>query len=169
MTFYVENETDVRFPFDAEKLVEEVATAVLDAEECPYESEVNVLITDNEGIRVFNREYRDIDRETDVLSFPNLDFETPADFSAAEEYEADCFQPDTGELILGDIILSTDRIYEQAQAFGHSVKREFAFLVAHSMLHLCGYDHMTEEEAKVMEAKQHELLEKLGITRDITD
>lgn len=169
MTFYVENETDVVFPFDAEKLVEEVANAVLDAEECPYESEINVLITDNEGIRVFNREYRDIDRETDVLSFPNLDFETPADFSVAEEYEADCFQPDTGELILGDIILSTDRIYEQAQAFGHSVKREFAFLVAHSMLHLCGYDHMTEEEAKVMEAKQHEILEKLGITRDITD
>jgi len=169
MTFYVENETEVTFTFDVEELVEKVANAVLDMENCPYESEINVLITDNEGIREFNRQYRDIDKETDVLSFPNLDFESPADFSMAEEYEADCFQPDTGELILGDIILSADRIFEQAKAFGHSVKREFAFLVAHSMLHLCGYDHMEEEEARVMEAKQNEILTALGITRDMTD
>lgn len=169
MTFYVENETDVTFPFDAEELVALVANAVLDREGCPYESEVNVLITDNEGIRTYNREYRNIDKETDVLSFPNLEYEEPAGFEIAEEYEADCFQPDTGELILGDIILSTDRIYEQAESFGHSVKREFAFLVAHSMLHLCGYDHMVPEEAAVMEAKQNEVLNALGITREIFD
>ena len=166
MTFYVENETDVRFPFDVEKLVEEVATAVLDAEECPYDSEVNVLITDNEGIRVFNREYRDIDRETDVLSFPNLDFEKEGEFLIAEEDEADYFDPDTGELILGDIIISVDKVAEQSENYGHSKKREFAFLVAHSMLHLCGYDHMEPEEMAVMEAKQEEALKKLGITRD---
>jgi len=169
MTFYVENETDVTFPFDAEELVALVANAVLDMEGCPYESEVNVLITDNEGIRTYNREYRNIDKETDVLSFPNLEYEEPAGFEIAEEYEADCFQPDSGELILGDIILSTDRIYEQAEIFGHSVKREFAFLVAHSMLHLCGYDHMVAEEAAVMEAKQNEVLNALGITREISD
>ena len=169
MTFYVENETEVEFPFCVEELVEVVANAVLDAEGCPYESEVNVLITDNEGIRLYNREYRGIDRETDVLSFPNRDYRTPADFEIAEEYEADCFQPDSGELILGDIILSADRIYELAKSYGHSVKREFAFLVAHSMLHLCGYDHMTDEEAKVMETKQNEILNGLGITREIED
>lgn len=169
MTFYVENETEATFPFSVEDLVEKVANAVLDAENCPYESEINVLITDNEGIQLYNREYRGIDRETDVLSFPNLDFESPADFEIAEEYEADCFQPDTGELILGDIILSADRIYEQANAYGHSVKREFAFLVAHSMLHLCGYDHMTEDEAKIMEQKQNDILNSLGITREIAD
>ena len=169
MTFYVENETDVQFPFDVEELVAQVANAVLDAENCPYESEVNVLITDNEGIRTFNREYRNIDRETDVLSFPNLDFESPADFDGAEDNEADCFQPDSGELILGDIILSADRVFEQARSYGHSVKREFAFLVAHSMFHLCGYDHMTEEEARVMESKQNGILNDLGITRDLAD
>ncbi len=167
MTFYVENETEVTFPFDVEEIVEQVAEAVLDAEECPYETQVNVLLTDNEGIHEFNREHRGIDRETDVLSFPNVDFETEGDFDIDEEREADYFDPDTGELILGDIIISVDKVKEQAESYGHSTKREFAFLVAHSMLHLCGYDHMEEEEAKVMEAKQEEILTALGITRDV--
>lgn len=165
MTFYVENETEVTFPFDVMELVGVVAEAVLDAEGCPYEAEVNVLITDNEGIAQYNREYRGIDRETDVLSFPNIPFEAEADFSIVEDNEADYFQPDSGELILGDIILSADRIYSQAESYGHSVKREFAFLVAHSMLHLCGYDHETPDEAKVMEKKQDDILNGLGITR----
>ena len=84
----------------------------------------------------------------------------------SEDREADYFDPDTGELILGDIIISVDRVKEQAESYGHSQKREFAFLVAHSMLHLCGYDHMEEDEAKVMEAKQEQVLASLGITRD---
>ena len=166
MTFYVENETEVTFPFDVEEIVEQVAEAVLDAEECPYETQVNVLLTDNEGIHEFNKEHRGIDRETDVLSFPNVDFETEGDFDIDEEREADYFDPDTGELILGDIIISVEKVAEQAENYGHSQKREFAFLVAHSMLHLCGYDHMEPEEAAVMEAKQEAALTKLGITRD---
>lgn len=101
---------------------------MLEEESCPYETEVNILITDNEGIRLYNREYRNIDRETDVLSFPNVPFEAPADFNAAEQYEADCFQPDSGELILGDIILSRDRILEQAESFGHSIRRDLRSL-----------------------------------------
>lgn len=165
MTFYVENESEWTFPFDVEELTAQVAEAVLDAEDCPYEAEVNVLITDNEGIRLYNREYRRIDSETDVLSFPNIPFEKEADFGVVEENEADYFQPDSGELILGDIILSADRIYSQAESYGHSVKREFAFLVAHSMLHLCGYDHEKPAEAEVMERKQNDILNGLGITR----
>lgn len=165
MTFYVENESEKTFPFDIEELTAQVAEAVLDAEGCPYEAEVNVLVTDNEGIRLYNREYRKIDRETDVLSFPNIPFEKEADFGVVEENEADYFQPDSGELILGDIILSADRIYSQAESYGHSVKREFAFLVAHSMLHLCGYDHEVPAEAEVMEQKQNDILNSLGITR----
>lgn len=165
MTFYVENESERTFPFDVEELTAQVAEAVLDAEDCPYEAEVNVLITDNEGIRLYNREYRRIDSETDVLSFPNIPFEKEADFGVVEENEADYFQPDSGELILGDIILSADRIYSQAESYGHSVKREFAFLVAHSMLHLCGYDHEKPAEAEVMERKQNDILNGLGITR----
>lgn len=166
MTFFIENETDVTFSFDLKETVQMVAERVLDTENCPYETQVNVLLTDNEGIRTFNREYRKIDKETDVLSFPNLEFEKEGEFQIAEEEEADCFDPDTGELILGDIIISVDKVKEQAENYGHSQKREFAFLVAHSMLHLCGYDHMTEEEASVMEQKQEAVLQALNITRD---
>lgn len=166
MTFYVENETDAIFPFDVNQVVEQVAEAVLDAEDCPYEVQINVLLTDNEGIHGFNKEYRGIDKETDVLSFPNLDFESPADFAIEESREADYFDPDSGELILGDIIISVDKVNEQAESYGHSTRREFAFLVAHSMLHLCGYDHMETEEAAIMERKQELILNGLGITRD---
>jgi probable rRNA maturation factor len=166
MTFYVENETDEEFPFSVEDIVREVCEAVLEEENCPYEVQVNVVLTDNAGIREQNRECRGIDRETDVLSFPNLDFEREGEFLIDEDNEADCFDPDSGELILGDIMISVDRVKEQAESYGHSTKREFAFLVAHSMLHLCGYDHMEEGEAAVMEKKQEDILTGLGITRE---
>ena len=166
MQFFIENETEVNFDFDIEAVVKAVAEEVLDSEKCPYEAQVNVLLTDNEGIRQFNKEYRDIDRETDVLSFPNLDFEEPGFYEIDEDMEASYFDPESGELILGDIIISGDKVKEQAESYGHSQKREFAFLVAHSMLHLSGYDHMEPEEAKVMEAKQEAVLQKLNITRD---
>lgn len=166
MTSYIENETNVEFDFPLQEIADKVILQILDTEECPFESQVNILITDNAGIREYNATYRDIDKETDVLSFPNIEYETPSDFSGLEEFEADYFDPDSGELILGDIILSVDRIKQQAQEYGHSEKREYAFLIAHSMLHLCGYDHMEEEEAIVMEAKQKEALEALGITRE---
>lgn len=167
MTSYVENETKVQFDFDIKEILDLVMKQILKQEKCPYEAQVNLLITDNEGIREFNREYRDVDASTDVLSFPMLGYESEADFSGAVDREADCFDPDTGELILGDIIISADKVKEQAEKFGHSEKREFAFLVAHSMLHLCGYDHMLKEEAAIMEDKQEKALTVLGITRDI--
>ena len=166
MTSYIENETGVEFPFRVEEIVEKVMEAVLDSEACPYEATINVLLTDNEGIREFNREHRNIDSATDVLSFPNIEYTLPAVFDHVEEEAADCFDPDSGELILGDIIISVDKVKEQAESYGHSELREFAFLVAHSMLHLCGYDHMEEKEASVMEEKQRGILEMLKITRD---
>lgn len=166
MTFYVENETDYIFSFDTEVLVNNVTTEVLNMLNCPYEVQINVLITNNEGIRKFNAEFRNIDKETDVLSFPNADFDNPGNFESIEHQISECFDPDSGELILGDVILNVDRIKEQATAYGHSEKREFAFLVAHSILHLCGFDHMTEAEAAVMEEKQETSLNNLGITRD---
>lgn len=166
MTSYVENETKQSFPFDEKALLSRVAEAVLDAEGCPYETTVNLLITDGAGIREYNKNYRDTDAETDVLSFPNLDFETPGDFSGAENYEADCFDPDSGELVLGDIILNAARVKSQAAEYGHSELREFAFLLAHSLFHLCGYDHMEKTEAVVMEEKQETVLSGLGITRE---
>lgn len=167
MTSYVENETEMTFPFDCREILESVMEEVLTSENCPYEAQVNLLITDNDGIQEYNRQFRDKDMPTDVLSFPMIPFRTESDFSVAEEAEADYFDPDSGELILGDIIISAERVFQQAESFGHSPKREFAFLTAHSLLHLCGYDHMVPEEAAVMEKKQEAVLEKLGITRDI--
>ena len=167
MTSYVENEAAEQFDFDMKEILDKIIEKVLDTEKCPYEAQVNLLVTDNEGIREYNRQYRDIDSATDVLSFPMIAFETESDFSAVEDQEADYFDPESGELILGDIIISADKVKEQAAKFGHSEKREFAFLTAHSLLHLCGYDHMTDEEAKIMEGKQEEVLAELGILRDM--
>ena len=166
MTSYVENETEQSFSFSEKETLDRVMEAVLTAEGCPYEAAVSLLVTDGAGIRQYNAQYRDIDAETDVLSFPNLEFETPGDFSVAETAEADCFDPDSGELVLGDIILSVERVKSQAKEYGHSELREFAFLVAHSLFHLCGYDHMEEKEAARMEEKQEAVLAALGITRD---
>ncbi len=165
MTSYVENETSQSFSFDEKALLDRVAQDVLDSENCPYETTVNLLLTDDAGIREYNKNYRNIDAETDVLSFPNLEFETPGDFSGVEEREADCFDPDSGELVLGDIILNVSRVKEQAVEYGHSELREFAFLLAHSLFHLCGYDHMEPDEAAFMEEKQEAVLQSLQITR----
>lgn len=166
MTFYVENETEKILPFSAEKILSDVMETVLAVEGCPYEASVNLLLTDGTGILQYNRKFRNMDAETDVLSFPNLDFVKPGDFSGVETTYADCFDPDSGELLLGDIILNLERMETQAGAYGHSVLREFAFLLAHSLYHLCGYDHMEEAQARLMEKKQEAVLQKLGITRE---
>ena len=125
---------------------------------------VDLAVTDGATVRAYNRETRGVDAETDVLSFPMLEYDRPGDFSHAEEDES-CFNPDTGELILGDIMISVPKLKEQAEAYGHSQLREYAFLIAHSLLHLMGYDHMEPEEAALMESRQREILEDLGITR----
>ena len=93
-----------------------------------------------------------------------LEYETPGDLSGIEE-TADAFNPETGELMLGDIVISKDRVVGQAEEYGHSVRREYAFLIAHSMLHLLGYDHMEEEERRLMEDRQRDIMEKAGIPR----
>lgn len=165
MSFYLEEECQVSLSFDYEELAKKVIDYCLEREGFPYEAEVNLTLTDNEGIHAINREYREIDRPTDVLSFPMLSYETAGDFSFLEEENDDDFNPDTGEAMLGDIIISLDKVKEQAESFGHSEMREYAFLITHSMLHLFGYDHMEPAEAAVMEKKQKVILEELGILR----
>ena len=165
MTINIEYETDKPLDVDYEKVANDIIPAALDYEKCPYEAEVNLILTDNDAIQEINRDYRQIDRPTDVLSFPMIDFEKESDFSHVEEAVEDYFNPETGELMLGNIVISKERAKEQAEEYGHSVEREFAFLIAHSMLHLLGYDHMEDEERLVMEKKQREVLEMLGITR----
>ncbi len=164
MTINIENESGQAFDFPYEELAREVIGAAMDAEDFPYEAEVNLLLVTEEEIHAINREQRQIDRPTDVLSFPMITYPGPGDFTRLEQDE-DNFHPDTGEALLGDIVLCVDKVRAQALEYGHSEKREFAFLILHSMLHLFGYDHMTEPEAKVMEKKQKGILEKMGILR----
>lgn len=165
MTFYIEHEVEKDLGFDMDALIEQVINAVLDYENCPYEVEVNVILTDNAAIQEINREQRQIDAPTDVLSFPMVFYTNPSDFERIEEEQEDCFHPETGELMLGDIIVSLDRVISQANEYGHSTQRELGFLVAHSMLHLCGYDHMEEEERHVMEEKQREIMDLVNLKR----
>ena len=126
------------------------------------------ILTLNEGIRNINREFRELDVPTDVLSFPMVDYDSPADYDILESDDALAmyFNPESGELLLGDIVISVERAMEQAETYGHTLKREICFLTAHSMLHLLGYDHMEDEERIVMEKKQEEILDALGIKRD---
>lgn len=123
--------------------------------------EVCVVFTDDEGIKKYNKEYRDIDRATDVLSFPSMDFAEGK--GTVGPFDID---PNTGYVYLGDIVISVPRARSQAESYGHSLKREIAFLAAHSCLHLIGYDHEEKSGSEKMEAMQEAILRKLGITRD---
>ena len=156
MKIYIDysNEQDkLSPPENFEELVEKCARAALEEEQIEDDAEVSVTLVDNERIRELNNEFREIDRETDVLSFPLGDenrFET---------------NPDTDAILLGDIVISLEKAQSQAEEYGHSFLREVSFLLTHSLFHLLGYDHMTPDEEKEMFAKQEKVLEKLGITR----
>ena len=158
MTVYIEKETDIEFDFDdVEETINKAVVAVFEDKELPKELDVNVLITSAEEIREINRDNRGIDSATDVLSFPYYEYDEPGMFDG-EIYE-------DMENILGDIILCAERIISQAQEYGHSQKRELAFLVVHSMLHLTGYDHMEEAEGDIMRAEEKRIMEIIGISR----
>lgn len=164
MTFNFEYETEIYLDCDYKEIMTNAINEALDYESCPYEAEVNCILTNNEEIQAINEEYRGINNPTDVLSFPMIEYSIPSDFTGLEDY-GDNFNPDSGELILGDIVISVEKIMEQAEKYGHSIERELAFLTAHSMLHLFGYDHMVDEERIIMEKKQEEILSSLGLTR----
>lgn len=144
---YIENEQD-KIPYDEfyGDTVRRAVEAALEYEGVTFSCEVSVTFVDNERIKELNSEYRNIDRETDVLSFPT---------------------GDTGEgVTLGDVVISLEKAKAQAEEYGHSLEREIAFLTVHSALHLLGYDHETgEEDEKEMFRRQDEIMDKLGITR----
>ncbi len=159
MSVLIDNRQE-KLPVDSqlEALVEKVVQKALEVEvEGDYE--VSISFVDNEEIRELNRQYRNKDSATDVLSFPLLEFEeTEEDFSNEEEYLQE-------ELLLGDIIISLERAQEQAAEYGHSFEREIAFLLVHGVLHLLGMDHETEAEEQEMQQKQEHILSLLQITR----
>lgn len=165
MTIHVEEETTVPFSFAYKALIERVINKALDVAGCPYEAEVNVLLTDNASIHEINKANRGVDAATDVLSFPFAEYAAPGNFDALEETQPEVFHPDTGELMLGDIVISVERVISQAEEFGHSAERELGFLTAHSVLHLCGFDHMEDEDRTAMESRQREVMDALKIYR----
>lgn len=164
MTLTLEEEVEASFDFDYQILAEEVLETALKAENFPYEAEVSLLLVSAEGIQKINREHRGIDAPTDVLSFPLISYPSPGEFEEIETDE-DNFNPDTGEALLGDIVLCIDKVKEQARNFGHSERRECAFLILHSILHLLGYDHMVQQDSELMEEKQNKILGQMGILR----
>ncbi len=154
MNIIIENETD----FDLEKFYDDINMVIknsLDFENFTNNVEVSITFVDNEEIRILNNRFRKIDKATDVLSFPLL-----SDFNNVD---------DTNCVFLGDIVISVEKAMEQAKEFGHSERREITFLVIHSMLHLLGYDHMVEEEEKVMIEKQKEIFRISNIGKELID
>lgn len=147
VTYYFENDQDIiEYRDDFEDLIKRAVEGTLEYEGFTKNCEISITFTDNENIRLLNKEYRDIDRETDVLSFPMDD--------------------DGDEVVLGDVVISLEKAKEQAEEYGHSLEREISFLCVHSCLHLLGYDHETsEEDEKEMFGKQKEILEKIGQKR----
>lgn len=156
---YIENEQEkFEVTSQMEKLIESVAKKALEYEKVEGETDVNVLLCDNAAIKEINSEQRNIDRETDVLSFPMLDFVNGEMLAG----DADYYE---GALILGDIVLSLEKAKAQSEEYGHSFEREIGFLVCHSMLHLLGYDHETDEDREVMRKKEEEVLSLLNLVR----
>ena len=150
MTVYFEDEAGISFGFDPEEKVEEMIAFVRDYVECPYDIEVSVTLVDTDTIRQVNSQFRQIEKVTDVLSFPMMEYDSPRDFGGQAFQNSLSLSPDTQEMILGDIILCSEVVKTQAEEYGHSELREFCFLVVHSMLHLFGYDHIQEEDRREM-------------------
>ncbi len=164
MTLYFEEEGELTLPLSCREIAEEVIETALDLTGCPYEAEVSLLLTMDAQIREMNTQFRGIERATDVLSFPMVEYPMPGEFGFLEENEG-YFNPESGELSLGDIVISKEKVISQAEEYGHSVLREYAFLIVHSVLHLTGFDHMEEDERREMETKQDEIMKRLDILR----
>lgn len=155
MTILIDNRTNWELEKEYEKAIDLAIKESLLFENFEKECEISISIVDNEEIQQINQQFRNINRPTDVLSFPQLTFEEDEKMEVNEK----------GEILLGDIILSIEKAKSQSEEYGHSLKREIAFLTVHSMLHLLGYDHMTEKEEREMFEKQTKILEKMNIPR----
>lgn len=151
---------------DLVNIINEVCEKSLMAEEMNIPYQISLLFVDNEEIRSINKETRGIDKATDVLSFPMLDY--PKDKVFKDVYKNIKFNEiylDGDELVLGDMVLSLEMAREQSLEYNHSFNREVCYLVVHSILHLLGYDHMEDEEKKIMRKREEEILGSLNIIR----
>lgn len=164
---YVENNQDkIEVSEDLIKKIKEVINFALKEDGVTIKTEISMLLVDNEEIRGINKETRNIDRATDVLSFPMLDYEDKKVYK--EVYKDEKFDDsyfDGEDLVLGDMVLSLERAKEQSEEFNHSFEREVFYLIVHSVLHLLGYDHMEEDEKSIMRKREEEILGSLEIVR----
>ena len=165
MTIYVEDQGEYDFSFSVKEQLDRLVSHVTEYVGCPYEPEVSVTLVTKEEIHRLNQEFRQVDRPTDVLSFPMMEYDKPADFDGMAFQSSLTTNPESGEMVLGDIVLCSQVVCEQAEEYGHSIWREFSFLVVHSLLHLFGYDHIEERERRVMEEEQKHIMEQLQIRR----
>ena len=156
MSLFIEEEGNIKLDFDTEEIAALVIDAALELADCPYEAEINLLLTENAQIHEMNLEQRGIDRPTDVLSFP-----------MGENGVWDK-NPETGAYILGDVVISMEKALSQAETYGHSLQREVGYLTAHSVLHLLGYDHMEPLERVHMREKEELVMEQLGLPASIS-
>jgi probable rRNA maturation factor len=164
MIIFDNTQDKIEFNDEMKLLIERTIKGALEHEKFEKPYEISFLITDNSGIREINREHRKIDRETDVLSFPMLEFKTGY-YKGQIELNVDDLNPDTGEVVLGDIVISIEKATAQAEEYGHSLEREMAFLTVHSILHLLGHDHEVEDDRVIMRKKEVEILNELGLYR----
>lgn len=168
MIFIDDRQDKMSVDSDFQKTIEEVILTALKEELVDKSCEISVVFVDNDSIKEINKETRDIDRETDVLSFPMLDYpkgKVYKDVYLNYNFDASFFNE--GELVLGDVVLSLEKAKEQSEDFNHSFTRECCYLVVHSILHLLGYDHMEEDEKKIMREREESILGKLNITREV--
>ncbi len=157
------DDEDWKLSDEEKELATESILAVLDEVAFEYEVEVSFTTMNNALIRDINREHRDIDKATDVLSFPMIDWPSPLDYTYMESVFDSIVNPETESILLGDIVLSMDKVLEQAVDYGHSKEREYSFLIVHSMLHLLGFDHMTPEEEEAMIQWQKRIMKRIGL------
>ncbi|MCR5521412.1 MAG: rRNA maturation RNase YbeY [Lachnospiraceae bacterium] len=165
MKLTINNECSVKFPFKPGFQAKKIIEAALTVLEVPYEAQLEVCIADEDYVADLNKRYRDIDSTTDCLSFPMVDYDAPLDFSYVERNPGAYLDPETGAIMLGDIVICAQRVFSQALEYGHAPLREFDFLIVHSLLHLLGYDHIDDNDRIKMEKIQKEILERAGITR----
>ncbi|OOM81589.1 rRNA maturation RNase YbeY [Clostridium sp. BL-8] len=164
---YVDNRQDkLEVKEEFIKGLEEVIEFALKEEEVDIECEVSLVFVDNNEIKEINNDTRKINKETDVLSFPMLEYDDKKVFKDVyKNYKFSASDLDGDELVLGDIVLSLEKALEQSIEFNHSYEREASYLVVHSVLHLLGYDHMEDEEKQIMRKREEEILAKLNISR----
>ncbi|KEI97384.1 heat-shock protein [Clostridium botulinum A2B7 92] len=164
---YIDNrQNKIKVDEEFENKIKEIIDYALKEEKVNIDYEVSVVFIDNNSIKEINKDYRNIDKATDVLSFPMLDYEKGEVFKDVYlNYEFDESDLDEGNLVLGDIALSLEKAEEQSKEFGHSFLRETSYLTIHSVLHLLGYDHMEEDEKAIMRQREEEILKSFNLHR----